>query len=226
MNQPKQRIAFIHASPAALAPLAQYYRQVAPELEITNLLDDGLLRLFAAVDWAAVERRLAEMLATARGTYSAEAALLTCSAVPREMLERLRRAAGMPVLKIDESLARAAVRAGRRVGVVVTFPPTLEINRALLADAAAEAGVAIEILPRLVPEAYQALLAGDAATHDRQMLAAVEELAGQGVEVIVLAQVSMARVLPLLEGRVAVPVLSSLQTSLAALRELLAVAGR
>ncbi len=215
------KVSFLHASPAALPPLAQFYRKAAPELEITNLLDDGLLRLFAAGDWTTVERRLEEMLLTARDTYAAEAVLLTCSAVPRDMLARLREGAGVPVLKIDESLARAAVRAGRRIGVVVTFPPTLEINRALLEEAAAETGNAIEILPRLVPEAYQALLAGDAASHDRRILAAVEELAREGVEVVVLAQVSMARVLPQLEGRVAVPVLSSLETSLAALRELL-----
>lgn len=221
-----KKVAFLHASPAALAPLAQYYREAAPDLEITNLLDNGLLRLFAAGDWATVEQRLAEMLAAARDAYGAEAVLLTCSAVPRDMLERLRCSAGVPVLKIDESLARAAVRAGRRIGVVVTFPPTLETNRALLEDAAAEAGVTIEILPRLLPEAYQALLAGDSATHDQQMLAAVEGLAREGVEVIVLAQVSMARVLPQLEGRVGVPVVSSLQTSLAALRELSAVPGR
>ena len=220
-----KKVAFIHASPAALAPLAQYYREAAPDLEITNLLDDGLLGRFAAGEWANVERRLAEMLATARDAYGVQAALLTCSAVPRDTLERLRRGAGLPVLKIDESLARAAVRAGRRIGVVVTFPPTLEVNRALLEEAAAEAGVAIEILPRLVPEAYEALLAGDAAAHDQQVLAAVEELAVHDVEVIVLAQVSMARVLPQIEGRVAVPVLSSLQTSLAALRELSAVPG-
>jgi len=220
-----KKVAFIHASPAALAPLAQYYREAAPELEITNLLDDGLLRLFAGGDWAGVERRLTEMLATARDTYGVQAALLTCSAVPCDTLERLRRGAGLPVLKIDESLARAAVRAGRRIGVVVTFPPTLEVNRALLEEAAAEAGVVIAILPRLVPEAYEALLAGDAAAHDQQVLAAVEELAVHDVEVIVLAQVSMARVLPQIEGRVAVPVLSSLRTSLAALRELSAVPG-
>ncbi len=217
----KKNVAFLHASPAALAPLAEYYRRSAPEFEVTNLLDDGLLRLFAAADWATVELRLAEMLRAARRIYAVDAALLTCSAVPSDMLQRLRKGAGIPVLKIDESLARAAVRAGRRIGVVVTFPPTLEVNRKLLEDAAAEAGVAIEIQPRLVPGAYQALLAGDAATHDGQLLAAIHELDAQGVHVIVLSQVSMARVLPLLKDRVAAPVLSSLQTSLEELRKVL-----
>ncbi len=217
-----RKIAFLHASPAALTPLAHYYKQAAPDLEITNLLDDGLLRLFAAGAWAVVELRLGEMLATARDVHAAEAALLTCSAVPGPILARLRRTAGLPVLKIDESVARAAVRAGRRIGLVVTFPPTLETSRTLLEDAAAEVGISIDIVSRLVPQAYDALLAGDAATHDQQVLTAIEELTAEGVEVIVLAQVSMARVLPSVEGRIAVPILSSLHTSLEALRELLA----
>ena len=42
----KTKIAFIHTSPAAIGPLMQFYGEAAPDLEITNLLDDGLLRLY------------------------------------------------------------------------------------------------------------------------------------------------------------------------------------
>jgi aspartate/glutamate racemase len=50
------------------------------------------------------------------------------------------------------------------------------------------------------------------------LLAAIEELAKRQVSVIVLAQVSMARILPRIDGRIKVPVLSSLHTSLDAIR--------
>lgn len=214
----KRRAVFVHTSPAAIPPLAGYYKEAAPEIEVTNLLDDGVMRFFSSGDGAAAEDRLAAMLATAREVYGAEAALLTCSAVTPAMLESLRARAGIPVLKIDEPMAAAAVRAGRRLGVVVTFPPTLETTSRLIESAAEEAGVAVEIEARVLPDAYQALLAGDAARHDDLLLAAMDELALRGVDAIVLAQVSMARVVGRAVGRYRFPVFTSLETSLAAVR--------
>jgi aspartate/glutamate racemase len=104
--------------------------------------------------------------------------------------------------------------------LLVTFPPTLEVSRAQLDEAAREAGRSVEVVPRVVPDAYQALLAQDAATHDRLVMAAARELASEGIDVLVLAQVSMVRVLSELQASVKVPVLTSLQTSLEALRKL------
>ena len=220
----KKKIAFVHTSPAAIAPLMQFYGGAAPDLEITNLLDDGLLRLLAAKQRAQAEQRLGEMIAAARGAYGAELAMVTCSSVSREMVERLGRTIDIPLLKIDYPMARRAVATGSRIGVAVTFPPTLETTSALLNEAAAEANRAVEIVPEIVQAAYDALLAGDAATHDELLLAGVRRLDERNVDVIVLAQVSMARLLPQLEGRLRVPVLSSLNTSLMAIREALEAA--
>jgi Asp/Glu/hydantoin racemase len=226
MSQTKRSVAFIHTSPAAIGPLMQFYAEAAPELQITNLLDDGLLRLLAAGDAARARRRLAQMIRSAAEDYAPELALITCSSVPREMADSLARDFAMPVLKIDYPLARRAVAAGRRVGVAATFPPTLVPTSKLLTDAAAEAGVELEIVQEVAPEAYTALLANDTATHDRLLLEVVERLQERDVAVVVLAQVSMARVLPLLEGRARVPVLTSLHTSLEAIREALIEAPR
>ena len=217
----KRNVAFIHTSPAAIGPLMQFYSEAAPELQITNLLDDGLLRLLAAKDTPRAECRLAEMVGAAREVYAAEVAMITCSSVSREMAGRLSGAAGMPILKIDYPMARQAAEAGGRIGVAVTFPPTLETTSALLREAAAEAGADIEIRPEIMPEAYDALLAGDHRKHDDLLLAGVRRLDERGVKVIVLAQVSMARILPLLGDGISAPVLSSLTTSLRAVREAL-----
>ena len=214
----KRRVAFIHTSPPAVGPLMQFYSAAAPELEITNLLDDGLLRLLAAQDLATTRARLADMLRVATETYRAELALVTCSSVPLEMVTELGARAAVPVLKIDYPLAQQAVRAGPRVGVAATFPPTVGPTRRLLERAAAEAGVDVEVVEEVAPAAYDALLANDTARHDELLTTAVERLAAQDVATVVLAQVSMARTLPRLEGLIKVPVLSSLHTSLAAVR--------
>jgi Asp/Glu/hydantoin racemase len=196
----------------------QFYSAAAPELEITNLLDDGLLRLLAAQDLAPTRARLADMLRVATETYSAELALVTCSSVPMELVVELRAQVNIPIVKIDYPMAQQAVRAGRRVGVAATFAPTLGPTRRLLERAAAEAGVDIEIIEAVAPAAYDALLTNELARHDELLTAAVAHLAAQDVATVVLAQVSMARTLPQLERLIKVPVLSSLHTSLAAVR--------
>lgn len=222
MPMKKRKIVLIHTSPAAIAPLMRFYNDAAPELEITNLLDDGLLRLLAAKEHATVEGRLAEMLAVAVRTYAAELVMVTCSSVTKGMVEKLVPLFDLPVLKIDYPMAREAVAAGRRrIGIAATFPPTLAPTSQLISEAADEAGASIEIIREVVPGAYDALLAGDEESHDELLCAGVERLAAAGVDVIVLAQISMARVLPRLEGKINAPLLSSLHTSLSAIRNAL-----
>ncbi len=217
----KRKLAFIHTSPAAVAPLMQFYTAAAPELEITNLLDDGLLRLLAAQDLETARARLTDMVRTAAETYGAEAAMITCSSVPKEMAAAIGGRFELPVLKIDYPMARKAARAGGRVGVAATFPPTLVPTRRLIAEAAEEAGAVVEIVEEVAEGAYEALLSNDAERHDELLLDAVSRLEARGASVVVLAQVSMARVLPKVAGRLRVPVLSSLHTSLEAVREAL-----
>ena len=55
--------------------------------------------------------------------------------------------------------------------------------------------MAVEITPLLAGGAYQKLMAGDKAGHDADLAAALGKLAAQ-VDVVVLAQASMARVVP------------------------------
>lgn len=213
----KRRIALIHASRAAVDPVTQYYAEKAPELDLTNLLDDGVMRMLGANDESRSQRRLLSMLDTAREEYEAEAALLTCSAVTRASMEWLRAAAGIPLVKIDEPMARIAVKAGRRVGVVATFEPTTSTTRRLLE----EADPKVEVLIECARDALRALLAGDFASHDKLLSAAVHQIAARGVDAIVLAQVSMARLARELALTVPVPLFNSLDTSLSEVRRVL-----
>lgn len=218
----KRKVAFIHTSPPAIGPLMQFYTEAAPELEITNLLDDGLLRFLAAKNLPGALERLTDMIKTASRVYEAELAMVTCSSVSKEMVEQLDAEFDLPVLKIDSPMAHRAVRAGQRIGVAATFAPTLVPTCKLLSEAATEAGTEIEIIEEVSTDAYEALLAGDTSSHDALLLDVVKRLEQQRVSTIVLAQVSMARILPQVESSVSVPVLSSLHTSLEAIRAALA----
>ena len=215
----KHAVSFLHTSPAAIPPLMRYYGESAPDLEITNQLDDGLLRMLSAQDRAGTRRRVQQMLNVAVDTYKAELVMVTCSSLPSPMIAELGGQVGVPVFKIDDPMGSDAVRGGTKLGVVVTFRPTIEPTTALLRNAAAAAGKEVELVMSVTPEAYDALLAGNADRHDDLLLDVIDRLSAEGVDAIVLAQVSMARLLPQLQGRVNVPVYSSLTSSLAAIRK-------
>ena len=219
----KRFVSFIHTSPAAIPPLMRYYSETAPELEITNQLDDGLLRMLSAQNTVGTRQRLEQMLDVAVDTYRAELVMLTCSALSSALVTELAHSAGVPVFKIDDPMGADAVRRGRKLGVVITFRPTGEPTCALLRNAAVAAGKEVELITSVTPEAYDALLAGNADRHDDLLLDAIDGLSAQGIDALVLAQVSMARLLPKLQGRVNVPVYSSLTSSLAAIRKRLPV---
>jgi aspartate/glutamate racemase len=218
------RIAFIHTAPAAIAPLNRFYAEHASDLTIYNLLDDSVLRFFREGQQEAAETALRAMLERAVFDYGAEAALVTCSSVSTGMASRLATIVKVPVLKIDTPMAEAAVQQAHRIGVLISFPPTQGPTSALLHDAAAKAGKRIELLPEVVPAAYDALNRGDMDTHNRMLQDGAQALVVRGAEVIVLAQVSMAALQPVLAVKVSAPVLSSLDTSLLAVRSVFAAA--
>ncbi|NWF82388.1 MAG: hypothetical protein HXY18_01000 [Bryobacteraceae bacterium] len=214
-------LAMIHASPAAIAPLVNYYARAEPGWTILNLLDDGIMRQFRAGDEAAVEAGLLSLIDRAVTRYHAEAALVTCSATTLDMMRRLELASPVAVVKIDLPMAQAAVAAGRRIGALVTFPPTVGPTTALLEEVARRAGRGVSVMAELRAPALDALLAGDAATHDAILREGAIALRDAGAEAIVLAQVSMAHMRAALEEELGVPVFSSLETSHQALCEAL-----
>ena len=216
-----RRISLIHASPAAIAPLARYCAEAEPQWEMTNLLDDGIMRQFRTGDDAAVESGLLSLVDRACSRYHAEAALITCSAASLGLMRKLSAAAPVPLVKIDAPMAEAAVRSASPIGALVTFPPTLAPTCALLNEVALSAGRAISIRTELREEALQALLQGDSAAHDRLLTEGARALHSAGAGVIVLAQVSMAHMREPFEREFGIPVFSSLETSRKALREAL-----
>lgn len=211
-------VAIVHASRASIDPVTNYYNQAAPEIRTINQLDDGVMGYLAALDTRRAVRLLGEMIEKGRTEYGAKVALLTCSAVSRASMAELRAATSIPIVKIDEPMARRATAAGRRIGIVATFPATVATTVELLHEAST---IPIETTHVLAAEALQALLKGRMEEHDRLLLQAADRVAADRIDALVLAQVSMARLENLIRERVRVPVFSSLATSLDEVRALL-----
>ena len=213
-------IAIVHATRASLEPVNRYYAAHAPQLDIYNLLDDGLMRYLDAVDMERADKRFISMLETARDEYGAKMAMLTCSAVPSTTMAMLRAwDCSFPVIKIDEPMTAQAVAFGNKIGVLATFPATVATTHGLLFEAAC--GRKIELPTVFIPHALQALFDGDRTTHDALVrAAAMEMVALHAVDAIVLAQVSMAHLAGELGRETGIPVVGSLDTSLAAILQI------
>ena len=134
--------------------------------------------------------------------------MVTCSSIG-PAVEAGAKLTGVPVLRVDQPMADKAVAVGKRIGVIATLSTTLEPTADLISRRAALAGKQIELTSMLVDGAFEALMSGDGATHDAKVAAALKELSQQ-VDVIVLAQASMARVVDsLAPADKRVPILAS-----------------
>jgi Asp/Glu/hydantoin racemase len=131
------RIALIHAVAVAIAPVEAAFRELWPEAECCNLLDDSLSldRERDGVLTAAMSRRIAALAEYAAAT-GAVGILFTCSAFGQAIEAAAARAA-VPMLKPNEAMFEAALAAGRRIGMLATFAPSVPSMEAEFRDMAA-----------------------------------------------------------------------------------------
>lgn len=201
-------LALIHTTAVVIPPTNAIARSLMPGVKVINLLDDAILADIVAANeiTAAIRSRLIH-LARAAADANADAILVTCSSIS-ETVPAIKGACGLPVYKIDEAMAETAVRTGTRIGVLATLPTTMEPTCRLVESKASAAGRRIELHRELAHEAFLRLSRGDLAAHDRILREALEKLGGT-VDVIVLAQASMARLLDIGDLAIRVPVLAS-----------------
>lgn len=213
-------VVVVHTGPATIQPIKQQFQQILPDVRVVNLMDDSLLNDVIAAGHLteAVTGRIFSYMQLGQ-QMGAVALLNACSSVG-EAASAARPAISIPLIKIDDVMAERAVATGSRIGVVATVKTTLEPTVRLIRAKAAAAGKAIEVMEALAEGAFQALLDGKSEVHDEIVKRTIESLADK-VDVIVLAQVSMARLVPALTG-MNVPVLSSPQSGVEAVRDALA----
>jgi Asp/Glu/hydantoin racemase len=219
------KLALVHTSPT-LAPLfAGLCATWAPQVNIAHLVDETLIKnTIAAGRLEKLTLRRTIGLIGSAVDSGADAVLVTCSSIGPGV-EIAATLFEQPVLRVDLAMAEAAVQQGRRIGVVATLPTTLAPTRDLVRRSAEAAGREVELVDCLCDGAFEALMAGDAATHDRIVSEALTTRL-DGVDVIVLAQASIARVLEgLPEGAVPAPVLSSPELGVRRMAEILAARG-
>ena len=122
----------------------------------------------------------------------------------------------IPLFKIDYPMMKEAVTLGKNIAVIATAISTVGPSTRLAERAAADLGKQVTVRTEYVENAYDAVLGGDKATHDRLVTDHIRKVAEE-CDVIVLAQGSLFRLLPQL-GDVKTPILSSTISGVAQLK--------
>ncbi len=209
------RIALIHALSHSVAPVNAAFERDWPEARRMNLLDDSLSADLArggrGLD-AAMHERFQRLAQYAVDT-GAQGILFTCSAFGPCIEAVARRHGGIPVLKPNEAMIEEASQGapGGRLGLIATFPATL-----VSMPAEFPPGIALE--PVLAEGALEALDAGDTARHDALIAAQAAALRERGCTRLALAQFSMARARSACEAASGLPVLTTVDSAVRALR--------
>lgn len=185
-------IAAIYTGVALVKPLSDQLKEALPGYRIMNILDDSMIAEIIAEGrlTASVRRRLYSYY-DAAASAGAELILNTCSSIG-EAVYAARDFIPVPIVRIDEAMARRAVAEGSRIAVLATLSTTIDPTIALLKRCAAEAGKTITTISAVAEGAFPAITAGDAATHDR-ILAETAKKVSADCDLILLAQGSMGR---------------------------------
>ena len=194
----RKKLGLIHTSATLVPVFAQLCKEKLPDVDVFNIVDDSLVRGIREAGGITpmISMRVTNYLGSAKYA-GADYIMVTCSSIG-PAVEAGAKWIDTPVLRVDQPMADIAVATDKRIGVIATLSTTLEPTADLIVRRAEIAGRQIELTSKLVDGAFEALMSGDGAAHDAMVAAALKELSQQ-VDVIVLAQASMARVVDTLK---------------------------
>ncbi len=202
-----KKLGIVHTV-ANLAPtFAELRAELLPHVDAIVIADELLLKrtIRDGVVDDVTRDRLREHV-TALIDFGVDAVLVTCSSVGG-VVDEIAADMDVPVWRVDRAMAETAVSVGPTVGVLASLPTTLAPTADLVKATALRVSRPVTVVPRLCEGAFAALQRGDVAQHDSIIAETLGRLADE-VDVVVLAQASMARVAATLPRR-DTPVLSS-----------------
>jgi len=213
-------VAAIYTALALVQPLKDLFKRYLPGCRLINIVDDSLIEevIQHGGPTLPVKQRLLAYFATASRT-GADIVLNTCSSVG-EIADLAQHFISKPILRIDRPMAKIAVAKAERIGVLATLPTTLGPTTRLLLEEASKLHKQIHIEQGLAEGAFHELLSGNIQRHDELLEKVATEIA-QKVEILVLAQGSMARMTKRLQEITGREVLSSLLPCVLALKNYL-----
>ena len=213
-------IAIIQTSQVSSAVLKELCEEIIPNVRVYQIIDDSLLD--ETVDNGSPTKGVINRMYAyykCAESLGVDLILNQCSSVG-EVVDILRPMINVPIVKIDEPMARKAVSLGKKIAMVATVQSTVGPSGRLIENTAKAMGKEIELDQRLVNGAMMILVkTGDKEKHNAMVLGDVKE-AAKTSDVVVLAQGSMMALQPL-RGDIDKPVLTSPRLAVEYIKEVL-----
>lgn len=205
----RKTLALVHTSSTLVPVFERLCKEKKLNVNLVHISDSSLIEDVIQQGSLSddTSQRVVDHLTTANEN-AADCIMVTCSSIG-PAVDAAQSQFKKPILRVDQPLADHAIRLGDRIGVVATLSTTLVPTAELIKRRAGEIGKEIKIVSHLCEGAFQALVDEDFQRHDAAVTAAIQTLAAE-VDVIVLAQASMARVVSEIDSdKIGVPILSS-----------------
>jgi aspartate/glutamate racemase len=213
-----ERIVVLQTSFAKRDDTVSYLESKLPGIRVDFITDSSLLPEIreAGQPTQAVVRRMT-LYAMAAEAMGADLILNSCSTVG-EVADIYSQVVSVPVIKIDDAMARQAAEVGSNIALIATLPTTLAPSRRAIDRYGKSMGREIKFTEYLDQAAWEALAAGNSEKHNEILIDSIRKLDTRKFDAIVMAQVSMRALLPKIE-EIRTPVLCSFYTGLDAVVE-------
>jgi glutamate racemase len=204
-----KRVAFLHSTSLVLDPVRQVSQELSGEFEFFHVVDEGVLGLLmreGSIQDTVIEvvRRIAKNCEETGMNMM----VCTCSSLS-PVLDYIQSDVTIPLLKIDKVMFEYAVKNFSKIGVIMTNPTTQQPSRSMFDHVCSDLDLYPELIPVLCENAFVKIKQGDVEGHDQDVIAAVERTAPH-VDIVILAQISIARVKKLLPEYIQKKTVSSL----------------
>lgn len=204
-----KKLAIVYTSLGGLInTMKSICREELPGWELVNIADDSLIR--EVMEHGQVTENVKCRMMhyyQAAAELKPDVIVGACSSVG-EVTEGADRLLDVPVIRIDHAMIEKALTAGTRIGVLASLGTTMEPTVSYIRRLAEKKNCAVTVIGRVAEGAYEANSRGDGETHDRLIMEAAMAVREQ-VDVLVLAQGSMARMETSLRKAAGCPVYAS-----------------
>jgi len=214
-------VGLVHSTRLVIDALQTVVAAQCPDAEFIHMLDEGILRKLTNAGKMTPEIcnwLTAMVLSTEKA--GAALAVVSCSSLS-PCVNDVRTKVNIPVLKIDEPMMEYAVKNFNRIGLVMTNPTTEKPSRRLCDEVSLNLGRSVTLISRLCQDAFKKLDGGDIQGHDTDVVNTVEKLLDEA-DVVILAQISIARVRERMEDAIKNRVFSSLDFIASKINEMIA----
>jgi glutamate racemase len=210
MTDPKKPlIGLIHSTRMVIEPVHSVIASQCPDADLFHIMDEGLLRTLIQLGEITerITSGLTRLVSSAEST-GADLAIVSCSSWS-PAVNAVRRNVGISVLKIDEPMVEYAVQHADRIGLMMTLPTTETPSKMLVNEVSEKFGKKIAVKSRIESKAFFMQNRGEIENHDNIVMEGIENLL-KDVDLVLLAQISIARILKKLNPDIRKKVFSSL----------------